>query len=101
MKSNPHRFSERDSNHADIVAVYEGAGCTVIDTSHIKFGFPDAIVGLATPTGRVMVMVEFKSDKGTLTEAQIAFNARWRGPPPRIIRSPEEALAHVKELRKP
>lgn len=99
MKSNPHRFAKRDANHADIVAVYEGGYCTVVDTSHLGFGFPDVVLGLTTPRGRLMVPVEIKSTDGTLTEAQIRFNRDWLGPPPRIIRSPEEAIAHLRELR--
>lgn len=100
VKSNPHRFAKRDDNHADIVAVYEAAGCSVIDTSHIKFGFPDAIVGLVGARGRVMDMVEFKSIEGPLTAAQVRFNLEWRGPAPRIIRSHEDAIAHIQELRR-
>lgn len=101
MRHNAYRFAKRDSNHADIVAVYEGAACTVIDLSACGFGIPDILLGLATPTGRKLALVEIKSDDGTLTPAQARFNADFRGPPPRIIRSPEEALEHLRELRRP
>lgn len=99
MRSNPHRFAKRDANHADIVAVYEGAMFSVVDLSAVGFGLSDVLIGGATPKGRIERLVEIKTEDGEETPAQLRFRRDWRGTPPRIIRSPEEAIAHVRELR--
>jgi hypothetical protein len=84
-----------DANHADLVKVYESLHCGVIDTHALGFGFPDIIVhfsGYCAP-------VEIKTPDGDLEPSQERFIRDWKGPKIRIVRTPDEVIAHVTEIR--
>lgn len=93
MKS--HAFSRKDANHAELAGYYVQMGCSCEDTSHIGYGFPDAIVGCAGITD----LVEFKSADGELEPSQIAFEGRWRGSPIWLIRKQTDVITHVQSMR--
>lgn len=75
------RAARRDSTEPEIVQMFEAHGWTVVRLS--QKGVPD----LAVTKGRLTLWVECKSKRGSLTEAQKA----WKGPPPVIVRSAEDA----------
>ena len=84
-----------DANHAEVVKAYEDMFCTVVDTHALGKGFPDLLVAFAG----YCCPVEIKTEEGELNAAQRTFLRDWPGPM-RIIRSREEAIAHVTEIRK-
>jgi len=86
----------RDANHGALSALYEQLGCSVIDSHSLGFGFPDAVVGLIGRTE----LVEFKTEAGDRNAAQERFARDWRGSKVRIIRSPDDVLAHVQDIRR-
>jgi len=89
-------FAKRDSNHDELVQVYESLHCGVIDTHEMGFGFPDLLLhfsGYCAP-------VEVKSDDGVLQPSQIRFMRDWKGPPIEIVRNLDDVAAHVQRIRK-
>lgn len=89
-------FSRKDANHDTLAAVYLQYGCSCVDSSAMGGGFPDALVGCAGVTD----LVEFKSEGGTVTPAQVTFDATWRGSPVWLIRSANDVDLHVQSMRK-
>lgn len=85
-----------DSNQGAIANTFRALGCTVHDTSAVGFGFPDLAIGLVGITE----LVECKTADGRPTPAQRTFTADWRGAPVRIVRSDDEAIALVQEIRR-
>ncbi len=84
---------QSDSNTKQIVAALRDAGATVFywrAVSRTK-GVPDLIVGY----GGITWLVEVKSEKGKLSEAQLALRAFWTGGPIATVRSVSEALASI------
>lgn len=98
-RHNAHRFARRDANHEQLAQLYLTLGCSLMDTSHVGFGFPDLVVGVATVNGRVTELVEVKTDDGEPTPAQERFDRDWRGSPRRIVRTTSDVIAHVKAMR--
>lgn len=88
-------FSRMDDNHTHLTEMYEALHCSVVDTHELGFGFPDAVVGC----GGLTALVEFKSTDGTLTPAQTRFVREWRGSKVQIIRSTDDVIAHVTQMR--
>lgn len=82
---------KRDSNHGELVGVFRNCGCSVLDLGMVGNGCPDVCVGFMGETH----LVEFKSEKGKLTEDQRQFVDRWRGDH-FIVRSAEEAISLVR-----
>jgi hypothetical protein len=118
------RAARRDDNEAAIIAVLLAAGAsvtrlngsgetpTVVDgkARTIYGGETDLLVGIA---GRTL-LIEVKRERGPrggkrgggrsrpgmggdgeLTADQIAWRAAWKGSPPVIVRTPDEALAAI------
>lgn len=90
------RRARTDANHADIVQALRSVGWTVIDTSRMGEGFPDA---LAARAGQLR-LVEIKDgskppSKRALTkdEAQLHEILRLAGAPVVIISNVDEALS--------
>ena len=80
-----------DTNQKEIVRALRRVGCTVVDLSDVGRGVPDLLVSRAYR----MWLLEVKAEKGTITPEQHAWNQRWSGPPPVIVRTVDEALAAV------
>lgn len=88
-------FSRKDANHDELAAVYVELGCTCWDTSALGGGFPDAVVGAAGITD----LVEFKTIGGDLEPSQRTFIAKWRGSSLYVIRTRDEVVFHVQNMR--
>jgi hypothetical protein len=88
-------FARRDSNHDELVAVYESLHCGVIDTHAMGFGMPDILVhfsGYCCP-------VEIKSEDGQLEPSQQRFFRDWKGPKIEVVRSADDVVQHVTRIR--
>ncbi len=96
----PARLGAPDENQAEIIAAYLALGCSVVDAHAIGGGFPDLIVGVAAPYGRVTELTEVKTATGRLEQSQERFIRDWRGSPVVIVRCPEDVAAHVQSVRK-
>lgn len=92
---NPAAQGRWDANHSSLAKVYEECFCNCVATASIGFGFPDAVIGCAGRTE----LVEFKTEDGTLTPAQKTFEKQWRGSHVRIIRTREDVIKHVQDIR--
>jgi len=89
-------MGKRDANHAELARVYESLGCSVVDTYMVGGGFGDMVIGCVGVTE----IAEAKTDEGDLSAAQVSFAMRWRGSKIRVVRTQEDVIAHVKEIRK-
>lgn len=89
----PHK---KDNNHNALTAVFEAAGCTVLDLSMVGGDCPDVLVGIHG----VAVLVEFKNPEyyGKLTPGQKKFAAEWKGPCA-SAGTADDVLAIVKQYR--
>ncbi len=96
----PARQGAPDENQADIIGAYLALGCSVVDAHAIGGGFPDLVVGVAAPYGRVTELVEVKTATGRLEQSQERFIRDWRGSPVVVVRSREDAAAHVQSVRR-
>ena len=83
MRRNRNRFAQRDGNHEDFTRALMGCGLSVFDTSAVKDGFPDIVVGgYSHRTGRnetILVEIKAHGKLGDLTPAEVDFHDRWRG----------------------
>lgn len=93
---NPAAQGRRDANHADVTQWYEQMFCNVIDYSHVGFGHPDLGIACA---GR-FELSEVKTEDGELNAAQKRFHRDWRGPKIPIVRTREDVIAHVQDIRR-
>lgn len=84
-----------DSNHHEIVKWYEQAGCRVANCAGAGGGVPDLFVACVGVTHAV----EIKTADGRTNPAQDTFIAAWSGRF-RIVRTQEEVIEHVKEMRR-
>jgi hypothetical protein len=84
--------NQQDANSITIVSVLRQAGCTVdyIESSVGRAGIPDIVVGRE---GRNWLL-EIKTKRGRVSEAQKAWQAGWRGQVA-VVRTPFEALAAI------
>lgn len=70
------RYAARvDKNQAEIVAALKAVGWSVELTHRLGDDFPDLIVARNKRT----VLLEVKSEDGTLSDGQMDFINRWRG----------------------
>ncbi len=82
-----------DSNHTEVVHTLRYAGCLVQSLASVGKGVFDLLV--CCPRGRLYVL-EVKSEKGELTDAQDSWYEQWcRSPQVRLVRSASEALEAV------
>jgi hypothetical protein len=95
--------ARRDSNHEEIVCAFEGLGATWLDTFNIG-GALDGVLGVAGIDQRVEIKnpnaLRGKTQAMRLTdEEQITFD-EWRGRPPIVVSTIEDAIQLVHLLRK-
>jgi Holliday junction resolvase len=64
-----------DANHSAIVKAFEACGCAVLNLAGVGGGCPD----LAVSRNNVTVLVEVKTDTGSLELSQIHFDNEWKG----------------------
>jgi Holliday junction resolvase len=88
------RNARRDANEQAIFEVLRQAGCSILRISSTDA--PDAVIGLG---GRHNVLIEVKTETGTLKPGQAAWHRTWRGRPVVTLRSVDEALRLVGTLR--
>jgi hypothetical protein len=70
-------------------------GATLLRLDSVGDGVPDRLVGL----GGRSVLVEYKSLRGRLSEAQEAMARQWRGGVPFEVRTVEDVSRVVRYLR--
>lgn len=90
------RYGKPDANHGDVKRWYVELGCTVADTKDAGLGVPDLFIGCAGVTDPV----EVKTDEGRLLPSQQTFVMAWRGSTTRIVRTQDEVIAHVHDMRR-
>lgn len=94
----------RDGNEPEIVKALRATGATV--TSLNAAGCPDLLVGFRGATFLLEVKKpadqkpggasqKYRGGDGTLTPAQQKWWAEWKGDPPRVVRTVEEALEAI------
>ena len=86
----------RDANQSERVREYEQLGCIVIDLGSIGMGCPDLLIGCAGVTD----LAEVKMPDEDLLPSQQTFNARWRGSRAWLVRTLDDVIAHVKDMRR-
>ena len=86
--------AKRDDGERAIIEALEAAGATVQQLS--GGGIPDLLVGY----GKRTVLLEVKSEGGSLTGLQAMWLAWWSGGPVAVVSTPGEALAAVGANRK-
>lgn len=83
MKHNKNRFAKRDGNHEMFTRVLMGCGLSVVDTSAVKDGFPDIIVGgfnhRTQRNETMLVEIKAHGKLADLTPAEARFHDEWRG----------------------
>ena len=93
MRRRPPSIARKDANHDEIVGYFERLGWSVADLANVGRGIPDLLVGGVHPElGRIMVLVEVKTDKGKLRANQIEFAQLWRGRPVEVARDLADVL---------
>jgi hypothetical protein len=91
---------KKDANHCHIVDVLKRAGVSYIDLSALGCGVPDLLVHI-----NGMELWEIKNRKTSYgrrgyNKIQLAWLQAWRGPTPRIVESPDQALSIINESRR-
>ena len=96
---------KRDVNERAIIDALEQAGASVQQLDGA--GVPDLLVSWSNvlhlievklplgPRGGLQRHRTSEGGSGDLTEAQVKWWARWKGPPPKIVRSAAEALEAI------
>lgn len=85
-----------DKNQKAIVEALEAAGASVLVTSRMGSGFPDLVVGLRGKN----ILIEVKNPENSygrkgFNKNQQNFADFWRGSPPIIVRTVDEAMAAI------
>lgn len=88
------RASRVDGNQTAIVQRFRECGASVLHLHMVGDDCPDLLIG----TKGVNVLVELKTDTGTLSLGQREFIKGWRGADVWVIRSPDEAQMLVNEV---
>lgn len=96
------KYGKPDANHAEIVKALLRHGCDVLDLKAVGNGAPDLLVGRPYYPHH-LYLLEVKDgakppSARKLTDDQVEFHARWRGPI-HIVTSVEEALDAVGIVR--
>ena len=81
-----------DANQQEIVDALCAVGCSVLDLSAVGRGCPDLAV--SDRNGNLLLM-EIKTEKGKLNKRQERWHREWKGSPPFVVRSVDEALRAV------
>lgn len=84
-----------DSNQKDIVRALVGkvGAKSVVILSAVGEGVPDLLVGV----GNVNLLMEVKTDTGTLTDVQVEWHSGWCGQVA-IVRNEQQALQLVDDI---
>lgn len=90
------RYGKRDGNHSQVVGWYRQLGCSVAETHDAGLGVPDLFVGCCGITDPV----EVKTSDGKLLPSQQTFVMSWRGSATRIVRTQDEVIEHVHDMRR-
>jgi hypothetical protein len=90
------RYAKLDANHGQVKQWYLDLGCSVADTADAGLGVPDLFVAAAG----TIDAVEVKTPDGELLPSQIKFIESWRGPPVAIVRTQDDVIAHVTDMRR-
>lgn len=85
-----------DATHREVVDALVACGCSVAPWRNLA-GCPDVVVGVPGTPGAWLV--EIKQAKGKLRASQLQWQAAWRGGPVVVLRSADEAIAWVRQLR--
>jgi hypothetical protein len=80
-----------DSTQRAIVEALRTAGCSVQSLASVGGGCPDLLVGVLGAT----YLLECKTKGEDLRDRQRAWAGMWRGMPPLVVHTPEEALKAV------
>lgn len=95
------RYARRkDSSHAEVVQAFRMCGCSVEVHEPSTAGAPDLIVGVFG----VNLLVEVKPSEGAKAATQLRDNqrdwhARWRGRAPVVVRTTDDVMALVAQVR--
>ena len=90
------RFADKpDANRKAIVDFWQAHGATWLDVQSPKKGAPDGILGYRG----VSELVELKTAKGRLSDAQATLHAWWRGRPVRVVRTLADAASVLSDMR--
>lgn len=84
----------RDANHGEIQGSFERAGAPCLDLSGVGDDCPDVLTCIAG----INVLVEIKTEKGTLTPGQKEFFRDWPGPK-EVARNTDDVIAIVNKYR--
>ncbi|HUV67174.1 MAG TPA: hypothetical protein VMW24_25015 [Sedimentisphaerales bacterium] len=82
----PRLAAKKDANHDEIAEVFRKLGWQWTDTYQLGMGFPDGVISRPG----MNILIEVKSEKGTLTPEEKRFQKRFVGPL-YYVRSVEEA----------
>ena len=100
MTRHPAALGLPDANQNAIVSRYEAHLCLTFDAHKMGGGFPDLVVAIPTQRGRVLQLVEVKTEDGALGPAQLRF-ARDFGPGlVVVVRNVLEVDAHVEVIQR-
>lgn len=81
-----------DENHAAIVDLLRGFGCSVVSTAGVGDGFPDVVVGFQGVTHLIEIKNGKKSaSRRKLTDDEKEWHATWQGDPVCIVESLRDA----------
>jgi len=88
--------AKKDANHNEVAGWYRALGCTFAETHTAGLGVPDGFAGC----GGITDPVEIKTSEGRLLASQTQFIATWRGSKVWVVRTLDDVIAHVKDMRK-
>ena len=92
------RKGRLDENHAAIVDLLRGFGCSVISTAGVGDGFPDVLVGFQGVTHLIEIKDGDKSpSRRRLTDDEREWHATWRGEAVYILESARDAEQLVRQ----
>ena len=87
-----------DENHAAIVDLLRGFGCSVISTAGVGDGFPDLVVGFQGVTHQIEIKDGDKSpSRRRLTDDEREWHATWRGEAVYVLESARDAEQLVRQ----
>lgn len=91
------RASRVDDNQKAIVRALRAVGATVQSLASVGEGTPDLLVGYRREAFLLEVKdpTKPKSDQ-RLGEKQVTWHADWRGPPVKVVKTVDEALAAIR-----
>lgn len=85
-----------DANQSAIVRALRAVGATVVDLSAVGGGLGDLLVGYHQRTHLLEVKNPATSyGRKGFSQSQTKFNAAWRGAPPVVVYTVEEALQAI------